>query len=85
MDDCNSMQEAYTFAVLGRVPDKVKMPFKTFDAFHHSLSLQETGADLDADYVEMMQRFGKTFNGLHYPAGGGEVLFKPLMDTNEHE
>jgi len=59
--------------------------FCAFDAYCHSVSLLEAGADLDADYVELMERFGKTFNGLEKPAFGGDVLFEPLIDTNGHE
>ena len=65
--------------------NKEKPTLCAFDAYCHSVALQEAGADLDADYVELMERFGKTFNGLEKPAFGGDVLFEPLIDTNGHE
>lgn len=75
MDDLNSLSEAMIFHALGKVPGKEEMPFREIDAYRHGVDLQQHISDME--YAQLMMRFGKTFNGLARPVGGGEALFVP--------
>ena len=75
MDDLSSLSEALAFHILGRVPEINEMPFREIDAYRHGVDLQQHISDME--YAELMMRFGKTFNGLAKPVGGGEVIYVP--------
>ena len=74
MNDFTSAKEKRVFETLGEMPKAKDQPSSSIDAYLHGIDL--VSIEEDPNYVDLMQRFSRSFSGMFKSPGGGDVLFE---------